>query len=362
MGLFYFHYMKTRSLLVFVCTISVLISQHAAAQMADSAGVYSFAPVMPAYAGGDAALYRYVGANIQYPKDAVAQKLQGKVQVKTVIDEKGNITDAKIVRGVCPSIDEEALRVIRSTSGSWESGRVDERPAKVYKYLSVNFRIDTTNEAVAPISFIGGEEAFHLFIREHIEVPNALLVHPELWGAVTTSVTFNSLNQIANVEVLKGPHKDLNDEAVRLIKLSQGKWMRGDMSRAGESVTLMLTIPFNETMVDSSLYKKTIVDNFILNAYNTNPVFKRAYDNFELGNYAAARPDLDICIHSKKDVNAALLIRAYCLLYAENYAEACQDLVIVKTTPGMDTKVSELYYKYCSGPHITHRHLPTSLH
>jgi TonB family protein len=203
---------KVISLVIVIFILGFSLS----AQTPDSLGVYSVAEVMPSYVGGDAALYEYINHNVQYPKDALAQKKQGKVQLKMVIDENGTVMDAKVLRGVCSSIDSEATHVIKTTTGKWESGRINGKSVKTYKYLSVTFKIDTAEETEgSPIVFIGGDSAFLSFIRKHIEVPETMKEHPKLWDSVTVSVSFNSLNQIIAVVALKGPIKELNEDAYK---------------------------------------------------------------------------------------------------------------------------------------------------
>jgi|GEM_PF-4236905 len=347
--------MKTYKKLFSLSIITFFSVISASAQTPDSNGVYGFATIMPAYQGGDDALFDFIHQNIKYPKDAWEQKKQGAVQVRAIIDEQGNIAQMKVVRGICPSLDEEAKRVISSTTGKWISGKVDDKPIKTYKYLKISFKIDTNSiepaamsKPIPPITFIGGDEAFDQFIKKYITVPNAVLIHPNLWGAVTVSVSFNSFNQITDVAVVKGPYKDLNEEGVRLIKLSQGKWIRAESAKAGVPINAIVTIPFNENMIDSNARKKFISENIILVACYTNPVFKRAYDNYEAGNYDVAIIDLEDCISKKENLDAALAIRAFCYLNTGNNAAACEDLTKLRMKPGMDSSVEEIYYKYCA--------------
>ena len=329
------------------------------AQTPDSAGVYSIAAVMPSYDGGDEALYAFINQNIKYPKEALDQKKQGTVQMKIVIDEQGTVPSTKVMRGVCPSLDEEAQRVVKATSGKWLCGKVDDKPVKTYKYLKVSFKIDTsaieTTPAAKPkeaVSFIGGDEAFYNFIRKYIVVPNTVMIHPKFWGEVTVSVSFNSMNQITDVIVLKGPYKDLNEEGVRLIKLSQGKWLRTDSTKTREPVSAIITIPFNESMIDSNARKRFISENIILVARNTNPTFEKAYESYEGGNYDLAIMDLDDCIRKNENLDAALVIRMYCYMDKGNYPAACEDMIKLKNKPGMDSMVEELYFKYCADPKV----------
>ena len=57
---------------------------------------------------------KWIDKNIKYPKDAQESGVQGRVSVKFHLDTDGTISNVQIVRGVCPSIDKEAIRVVSS--------------------------------------------------------------------------------------------------------------------------------------------------------------------------------------------------------------------------------------------------------
>jgi tetratricopeptide (TPR) repeat protein len=272
-----------------------------------------------------------------------------------------------VLRGICPSLDEEAQRVINSTSGRWVCGKVDGKPVKTYKYVKINFKIDTMSDQsaaiakpVQPISFIGGDEAFYNFIRSNIEVPVGVYLHPNLWGNVRASMTFNSLNEITDVTLIEGPFKDLNEEGVRLLKLSQGKWLRTDSGKMSRPVSIIVDIPFNQTMIDTNNRNKIFTDRFVHIAYVSNPVFKRGFDNFQSVNYDMAIQDFEECIHKKENTEAALYGRALCYLKKHNLAAACEDLSILKSdNPDKGNYFVEMYYKYCSQPDRSNQKLRT---
>ncbi len=68
--------------------------------------------VMPQYPGGDRELLKFIAQSIKYPTDAQEAGVQGRVICSFVVDKKGNIVEPKIIRGIDPSLDAEALRVI----------------------------------------------------------------------------------------------------------------------------------------------------------------------------------------------------------------------------------------------------------
>lgn len=66
---------------------------------------------MPEFPGGNTALMSFIQQNIQYPDPDIC--ITGKVIIQFIISTDGNITNAKIVRGVHPKFDKEALRVVK---------------------------------------------------------------------------------------------------------------------------------------------------------------------------------------------------------------------------------------------------------
>ncbi|MBP5573032.1 MAG: energy transducer TonB [Bacteroidales bacterium] len=68
----------------------------------------------PEYPGGKNALTQYISDHLQYPKDALEQKIEGNVRVWYEVNDNGEVVDAKILQPLFPSCDEEALRLVRS--------------------------------------------------------------------------------------------------------------------------------------------------------------------------------------------------------------------------------------------------------
>jgi protein TonB len=81
----------------------------------------------------------FIAMHLRYPKIAKNNGIQGIVRVRFVIDEKGNLINAEIIRSVDPSLDEEVLRVL-SLSPRWIPGKQRGKPVKVSFVIPVNFR------------------------------------------------------------------------------------------------------------------------------------------------------------------------------------------------------------------------------
>jgi protein TonB len=82
----------------------------------------------------------FIAKHLRYPKIAKTNGIQGIVKVRFIIDEKGNLINAEIIRSVDPSLDEEVLRVL-NLSPRWIPGKQRGKPVKVSFEIPVNFRL-----------------------------------------------------------------------------------------------------------------------------------------------------------------------------------------------------------------------------
>lgn len=57
-------------------------------------------------------IIKHINLNFGYPKDAKDSNYQGKIIVRFVVDRSGNIGEIKVLKGICASLDQEAIRVI----------------------------------------------------------------------------------------------------------------------------------------------------------------------------------------------------------------------------------------------------------
>ena len=94
----------------------------------------------PEFPGGEAALYQYLSNNIHYPEDAMGNDIQGTVWVQFIIDKNGNVTNIKVVRSVDPSLDREAIRVVKSMP-RWKPGKQRGKPVRVIFQVPIKFEI-----------------------------------------------------------------------------------------------------------------------------------------------------------------------------------------------------------------------------
>ncbi len=105
---------------------------------AEEAQVFFIVEDMPEFPGGDLALRKYIATAINYPVIAQENGIQGKVYVTFVVGKDGKVTNARIARGVDPSLDKEALRVVNSLP-TWKPGKQRGKPVNVSYTVPINF-------------------------------------------------------------------------------------------------------------------------------------------------------------------------------------------------------------------------------
>lgn len=102
--------------------------------------IFTVVEQMPMYPGGEAALMGYLRDNIKYPTVAAENGVQGRVVVGFVVERDGSITDVNILRGVDPSLDREAMRVVKSMP-RWNPGKQNGSAVRVKYQVPVSFRL-----------------------------------------------------------------------------------------------------------------------------------------------------------------------------------------------------------------------------
>jgi len=102
--------------------------------------IFTVVEEMPQFPGGDAEMLKFVSRNIRYPVIAQENGIQGRVVCTFTVNQDGSVVDAEVVRGIDPSLDKEALRVI-GTMPKWKPGKQRGKAVRVRYTLPVVFRL-----------------------------------------------------------------------------------------------------------------------------------------------------------------------------------------------------------------------------
>ena len=102
--------------------------------------VFDIVEQQPLFPGGPAALMKYLSENTKYPVVAQENGVQGRVTVQFVVEKDGSISDVHVLRGVDPSLDKEAVRVVKSMP-RWTTGKQNGITVRVNYRVPVLFRL-----------------------------------------------------------------------------------------------------------------------------------------------------------------------------------------------------------------------------
>ena len=209
--------------------------------------VYLAVEEMPQPIGGLSAL----ASQIKIPDTAWEAGVDGTLFVDIVVDEQGDVSDAKVSRGLEACLDEEALRVVRQAK--FTPGRQDGKPVKVRMTLPIPFKFSESSEPAEPSDSGVGEAALPLFVVVE-SMPRLIGGHralskkinyPEvarragIEGEVLASLVVDEQGNVNNPKVVQSIGCGCDEEALRVARLA--KFVPGRSS--GEPVKIRITIP-----------------------------------------------------------------------------------------------------------------------
>ncbi len=106
----------------------------------DEQQVFVIVEDMPEFPGGDIELQKWIARAVKYPVIAQENGITGRVYVGFVVNKVGAIENVKIMRGVDPSLDKEAVRVINKMP-KWKPGKQRGKAVKVSYTVPINFQL-----------------------------------------------------------------------------------------------------------------------------------------------------------------------------------------------------------------------------
>jgi protein TonB len=104
-------------------------------------GAFQQVDVMPSYPGGEVELMKNIADSIRYPKDAKENRITGKVIVRFMVKSDGSVSEVSVLKGVSRSLDNEAIRVVK-TLKKFTPGKLNGEYVPVWYMLPVNYAIN----------------------------------------------------------------------------------------------------------------------------------------------------------------------------------------------------------------------------
>lgn len=111
--------------------------EHTAVKAENADKVFGMVEEQPSFPGGQAALMKYIEENMRCPDPE--SDASGRVIVQFVIGKDGTVKDPKVVRGITPALDGEALRLVRNMP-KWKPGKQMGEAVEVRYTLPVTFK------------------------------------------------------------------------------------------------------------------------------------------------------------------------------------------------------------------------------
>ena len=109
-------------------------------EQSESDKVFEVAEKMPSFPGGQDALFDFIEKNIKYPKGAEDYGIQGRVILTFIVKKDGSLSDVRVAKSVDPSLDKEAVRIIKSMP-KWSPGIEKGQFVNVKFTVPVTFRL-----------------------------------------------------------------------------------------------------------------------------------------------------------------------------------------------------------------------------
>jgi TonB family protein len=227
----------------------------------DGQVVFTVVEEMPEFPGKEVALRKFIAENIKYPVEAKEKGIQGKVYVTFVVNSTGKVEKAKIARGVDPSLDAEALRVVEQLP-EWIPGKQGGKAVNVSYTVPISFALDGGKDVKQTVSFVPpkvnekGEKVVFVVVEEMPEFPGGALElrkflaksvkYPveaqkaRTQGKVYVSFVVNAEGKVEQPKIEKSVDPALDAEAIRVVGLMPD-WKPG--KQRGTAVSVAYTIP-----------------------------------------------------------------------------------------------------------------------
>ena len=226
----------------------------------DNDTIFSVCDEMPEFPGGSEKFMEYLSGNITYPEDAKEKGISGRVFIQFVIEKDGSVSNVKVMKGIGGGCDEEAVRVVKAMP-KWKPGIQKGKPVRVSYNLPLNFKLDEEYKPVKGETradekiyetpetmpeYPGGMDGLKTYLQENLTVPEKYQnMDSKAEYRVMVKFVVAEDGSITDVEVPKPEpaKKDLNDEAVRVVK-GMPKWKPGTVNNKPVKVKYVIPILF----------------------------------------------------------------------------------------------------------------------
>ena len=215
--------------------------------------VFTEYETIPQFPGGETALLDFVYMNLKYPESAIKEKKEGKVFLRFVVTETGEIEKIQVVRSLQPDCDNEAIRVVKMLP-KFIPGKYSGKPMSFWYTLPVTFKLPTIDNTDVILNqkfkpdhifdvveqmpqFPGGNDSLLSYVSKNLKWPNTDV---DVFGRVICRFIVNRDGSVSNPEVIRSLDPACDKESIRVIKLLP-KFIPGKQN--GQVVNCWYTLP-----------------------------------------------------------------------------------------------------------------------
>ncbi len=127
--------------LMTLCGVTTLLAQKTVvSQKAQQEDPFTVVEQMPEFPGGTEGMFKFMKDNMKYPEDAQKQQIEGRVLVQFIVEKDGSLSNVNVLRSVFPSLDAEAVRVVKAMP-NWKPGRQKGEPVRVKFTIPLMFKL-----------------------------------------------------------------------------------------------------------------------------------------------------------------------------------------------------------------------------
>lgn len=201
--------------------------------MRNTDSIYEVVEDMPEFPGGMSALVDFMSKNVKYPKSAIDNNIEGKTFVEFVVEKDGSVSNVRTKKGFDKDCDAEAERVVKAMP-KWTPGKVGGEAVRVSFVLPVAFQLNAKqNEMQLVYSQVeggwkqnpyGNQKEIHsfndfkTFVIDEMNYTSQAL-EKKIQGNVTFEFDVKN-GMVANAKIIKGLGYGIDDELLRVLKLS----------------------------------------------------------------------------------------------------------------------------------------------
>ena len=229
---------------------------------ANKDSIFIYVKQMPEYPGGMIALKRYVAMNVNYPKAARENNIQGTVFLRFEVTKTGEIGKIEILKSVASIIDNEAIRVIKSLSG-FKPGLQNGKPVNVWYSMPIKFDIPGPKKT-APIFKSNNGLSLIDYIKSLMS-PLEENRNIDEFGTVDLNIYITKKGKVGKIEKISGIKPSFDLKVINKLRLLP------DFVPATE----------NDEPVTSFIHIPLIFNKRIYDLYNEEPEFLNSNISFE---------------------------------------------------------------------------------